>query len=79
VKLKYFHDFTGNPSYPLPFVLVYHGSVVELTNVVVWCKDNLEHLTYNVGAAALLNETTLTNSYHFLNKKDAMRCRLSHE
>jgi hypothetical protein len=78
MNLKYQHDFTGDEDYPLPYVLVYRGTVTELMDVAIHCR------TYCQGEYAMMDmiqteERMWGQSFHFLKKSDAMFCKLRHE
>jgi hypothetical protein len=78
MKLKYYHDFTGKEEYPLPFVLVYRGTLLELAYVKHWCMDHLEDKTWTAGEVMQVDDQNWSCSFHFIEKSSALWCRMSH-
>ena len=80
LQLKYYHDFTGNSDYELPYVLVYRGFEVDLMDIGLhlhkFCKD-----PYVEGLMTMVSTKNgrhiFTQPFHFKSKADAALCRLT--
>lgn len=78
MKLKYFHDFAGDAHYQLPYVLVYDGLQHELMDVGIHCRIYCKADAYVAAEMQQLDHREFRQSFHFLNKQDAMFCKLRH-
>lgn len=76
--LKEFHDFEGDPAYPLPYILVYRGSESELMDVGLHCRLYCKG-QYQAGPFIEIERRGWVQSFHFFSKSDAMFCKLCHD
>lgn len=78
MKLAFYHDFTGQEHYELPYVLGYDGMQHELMDIGIHCRIYCKE-SYVASEMMQLSNREFRQTFHFLTKADAMLCKLRHD
>jgi hypothetical protein len=81
MKCVFTHNFEHDNRYQLPYVLGYDGTARELGRVRKWCLDNCRNKwTRTIPGQtddSMVDRRIYRMTFHFIDKQDCIRCKLS--